>query len=68
MIALKNCWLRCAVVAVLMSLCAAKVPVVFAQESKDLEHKAEAAAEAAMEVEAEWKALERAGGCRSSRP
>src|SRR5262245_42698769 len=46
---LKNCWLRCAVVALLVSLCFAKAPVAFAQDLKDAEHKAEAAAEAAMQ-------------------
>jgi F-type H+-transporting ATPase subunit b len=49
MTALKNCWLRFAVVALLISLCIAKAPLAFAQAAKDAEHTAEAAAEAAME-------------------
>jgi F-type H+-transporting ATPase subunit b len=46
---LKNYWLRFAFVALLISLCFAKAPIAFAQTAKDAEHKAEAAAEAAME-------------------
>jgi F-type H+-transporting ATPase subunit b len=49
MTVLKNCWLRFVVVALLVSLCFAKASVAFAQDAKDAEHKAEAAAEAAME-------------------
>jgi F-type H+-transporting ATPase subunit b len=49
MTVLKNCWLRCAVLALMISLCCAKAPIAFAQDAKDAEHKAEAAAEEAME-------------------
>jgi len=45
----KNCWLRVAVAGLLMSLCVADAPVAFAQEAKEAEHQAKAAAEAAME-------------------
>lgn len=49
MTVLKNCWLRFAFVAWLISLSVAKPPVAFAQGAEGVEHKAEAAAEAAME-------------------